>query len=217
MRLLLIGGGDHCFSLLSEISSETIAEIIGVIDTTLPRGMEVFNNISISGNDQDSAGIIKDEGITHFLITLGSVKYQNKRQNLFDFYKNLDIIPFTYISKFAYTFGESVIGQGTAILKSVILSSNTVIGENCILNTGCIIEHNVKIGAHTHIAPGAVILGGAEIGRRVMIGANAAVRQYVRICDDAVVGMGSVVVDNIEKQGIWVGNPAHFVVKGDGN
>ena len=45
------------------------------------------------------------------------------------------------------------------------------------------------------------------IGDRVSIGSNATLLP-VRICDDVVIGAGSVVTRDIEEPGVYAGNPA---------
>jgi acetyltransferase-like isoleucine patch superfamily enzyme len=48
------------------------------------------------------------------------------------------------------------------------------------------------------------------IGNRVSIGSNATVLP-VRICDDVAIGAGSVVANDIDKPGIYLGSPARYV------
>jgi acetyltransferase-like isoleucine patch superfamily enzyme len=45
------------------------------------------------------------------------------------------------------------------------------------------------------------------IGNNVSIGSNATILP-VSICDNVVIGAGSVVTKNIKESGIYVGNPA---------
>ena len=49
-----------------------------------------------------------------------------------------------------------------------------------------------------------------KIGNRVSIGSNATILP-VDICDDVVIGAGSVVTKNIVQKGIYAGNPAQFI------
>ena len=48
-----------------------------------------------------------------------------------------------------------------------------------------------------------------QIGNRVSIGSGATILP-VRICDDVVIGAGSVVTKDITKPGIYFGNPARY-------
>lgn len=49
-----------------------------------------------------------------------------------------------------------------------------------------------------------------NIGNNVSIGSNATIMP-VSICDNVVIGAGSVVTKNIDRPGIYVGNPAKFL------
>jgi acetyltransferase-like isoleucine patch superfamily enzyme len=49
-----------------------------------------------------------------------------------------------------------------------------------------------------------------KIGNKVYIGSNSTILP-VSICDDVVIGAGSVVTKNINKPGTYVGNPAKFL------
>jgi acetyltransferase-like isoleucine patch superfamily enzyme len=49
-----------------------------------------------------------------------------------------------------------------------------------------------------------------RIGHKVSIGTNSTILP-VSICDNVVIGAGSVVTKDVLKPGIYAGNPAHFL------
>jgi len=51
-----------------------------------------------------------------------------------------------------------------------------------------------------------------HIGDRVSIGSNATIMP-VKICDNVVIGAGSVVVQSITEPGTYAGNPARRLVR----
>ena len=51
-----------------------------------------------------------------------------------------------------------------------------------------------------------------KIGNNVSIGTNSTILP-VEICDNVVIGAGSVVVKDIFQSGIYAGNPAKFIRK----
>jgi len=59
--------------------------------------------------------------------------------------------------------------------------------------------------------PGAVIGGNAVIGNYVSIGLNATVMPKVHIGEGAYIGAGAVVMDDVKKNEVVVGNPAKFL------
>ncbi|MEZ5458683.1 MAG: DapH/DapD/GlmU-related protein [Steroidobacteraceae bacterium] len=85
-------------------------------------------------------------------------------------------------------------------------------GELVVIGEDCFIGHGVKFVNDT-FSTGGPAKGRRElwrstvIGRRVSIGSNATILP-VSICDDVVIGAGSVVTKNIVESGIYAGNPA---------
>lgn len=49
-----------------------------------------------------------------------------------------------------------------------------------------------------------------RIGNRVSIGSNATMMP-IDVCDDVVIGAGSVVTKSIDRPGVYAGNPAVFL------
>ena len=90
----------------------------------------------------------------------------------------------------------------------VVVGYHVEMGENCTNRQG------VTIGAVVQRA------GYPKIGNNVDIGANSLILGDIIIGDDAIIGAGSVVVKNISKRCVAVGNPAKVIkqiaVKNDG-
>ena len=62
--------------------------------------------------------------------------------------------------------------------------------------------------SYTHLAPGSKVMGSTVIGKRCFIGAGVILNNKLKICDDCVIGSGSVVINNLNKKGLYVGIPA---------
>ena len=116
---------------------------------------------------------------------------------------------------------DSFIGPFTEIQKDV------VIGERCKVQSHSFICELVTIGHDCFIGHGVMFVndlfseGGpargkkelwkeTQIGNHVSIGSNATILP-VNICDNVVIGAGSVVTKSITKPGIYAGNPAKFL------
>lgn len=70
------------------------------------------------------------------------------------------------------------------------------------------IAHNVQVGEHAFVIACAEVSGGARIGARAWIAPNASVRNQLSVGDDAVVGLGAVVVRSVAPGATVAGNPA---------
>jgi len=113
----------------------------------------------------------------------------------------------------------------TIIHPNVIISDWVEIGEGSIITAGTILTCNIKIGKHTHLnlhttighdciigdyfttAPATNISGNCEFGECVYFGTNSSIRQGIKVCDNVMIGMGGVVVKNINEEGVYIGNP----------
>ncbi len=116
------------------------------------------------------------------------------------------------------------IGDNTFIGPFVEIQKDVKIGKNSKVQSHSFICELVTIGDNTVIAHGVMFIndlfanGGpangdknlwksTTIGNNVSIGSNATILPVV-ICDNVVIGAGSVVTKNITEAGIYVGNPA---------
>jgi acetyltransferase-like isoleucine patch superfamily enzyme len=116
------------------------------------------------------------------------------------------------------------IGDGCFIGPFVEIQKDVTIGARTRVQSHSFICELVTIGDDCVIAHGVVFIndlyqtGGpargdknlwksTHVGNRVSIGSNATILP-VRICDDVVIGAGSVVTRDITEPGIYAGNPA---------
>jgi acetyltransferase-like isoleucine patch superfamily enzyme len=120
------------------------------------------------------------------------------------------------------TLGDDVfIGPFVEIQKGVRIGarsriqSHSFICELVEIGDDCVIAHGVMF-INDPFAIGEPAKGRRElwkstrIGSRVSIGSNSTVLP-VSICDDVVIGAGSVVTRDIKDSGIYVGNPARLL------
>ena len=118
------------------------------------------------------------------------------------------------------------IGDNCFIGPFVEIQKDVSIGASCKIQSHTFVCELVTIGENCFISHGVMFVndlfrdggpaGGdktkwkhTRIGNRVSIGTNATVLP-VRICDDVVIGAGSVVTKNINEPGIYCGNPARL-------
>lgn len=111
--------------------------------------------------------------------------------------------PFTEIQK------NSRIGDGCRIQSHSFICEQVVIGENCFIGHGVMFINDT-------FSTGGPAGGQKElwkettIANRVSVGSNATILP-VFICDDTVIGAGSVVTMDILEPGIYAGNPARML------
>lgn len=108
--------------------------------------------------------------------------------------------PFVEIQK------DVSIGCRTKIQSHSFICELVTIGEDCFIGHGVMFINDLFMD-------GGPAQGNKEkwrktkIGNRVSIGSNATILP-VEICDQVVIGAGSVVTKNITEPGVYLGNPA---------
>jgi UDP-3-O-[3-hydroxymyristoyl] glucosamine N-acyltransferase len=98
------------------------------------------------------------------------------------------------------------IGNNTCIDRAVL--GETLIGENVKIDNLVHIAHGVKIGRNSLVIANAMIAGSVSIGENAWIAPSVSVIQKTAIGSGAVVGMGSVVLKNVEPDTVVAGVPA---------
>jgi len=105
------------------------------------------------------------------------------------------------------------VSEGVIICPHATVTTNVHIGRGASVHYNVTIGHDTIIGEYSNICPGANVSGNVKIGNRVYVGAGACIREKLFICDDAVIGMGAIVVKDITEPGVYVGNPAKLLRK----
>lgn len=98
------------------------------------------------------------------------------------------------------------IGALTVIARGAI--DNTIIKRGSKIDNSSFISHNVIVGEDTFIVGETIMFGGSSTGSQVLISGNSAIRNGKSIGDKAIVGMGSVVVRDVQDGTVVKGNPA---------
>ncbi|WP_067843869.1 NeuD/PglB/VioB family sugar acetyltransferase [Amphibacillus sediminis] len=208
-RLLLIGGGGHCKSILDSLYNIGDYQEIGIIDKPDNIGNKVLDT-TIIGSDDDLEDLY-NSGFTEAFVSVGTID---------DFHFKLKIIK--KLEKISFSFPNIIdpsatvseyckLTKGVFIGKSAIVNANATIGNFAIINSRAICEHDVSVGDCSHIAPGAIILGNVGIGKKTHIGAGSVIKQGLTIGSETLIGMGSNVVNNIGSHTIAYGNPCKVV------
>lgn len=210
-KILLVGGGGHCKSVLDSLLDLNEYNEIGIIDKKEIIG-DTIMGIPIIGCDNDLQALY-DKGYHYAFVTVGSIGYPSLRIKLFNMLCEIGfnipkiIDPSAKVSKYIK------IEQGVFIGKQAIVNPGVVIHKGAIINSGSIVEHDCRIGEFTHLSPGTVLGGEVRIGDYCHIGLNTIIKQQISIGSCSIIGMGSVVTKCINNNKIAYGNPCREVEK----
>lgn len=90
------------------------------------------------------------------------------------------------------------LGMGNIISSGVNFTSGIKLGKFININNNCAIGHDGFIENYCSINPMAVISGNVTIKKGSLIGAGASIKQKLVIGENSIVGLGAIVVKDVE-------------------
>jgi len=105
------------------------------------------------------------------------------------------------------------------IMMGAVINIGAVIGEKTMIDMGAVVGGRAIVGNHCHVGANAVLAGVIEpasatpviIEDDVLIGANAVVVEGVHVGKGAVIGAGSIVLEDVPANAVVAGNPARII------
>ncbi len=190
-RLLLIGGGGHCLSVLDTVLRMGVFSEICISDRNFPAGSEVMG-CRVAGDDR-VLPVLFSQGFELAFVAVGSIKSTKKRRELYQLAQDSGFAFPNIIDPSAAVSERACLGQGIFIGKNAVVNAGVKIGDMAIINSGAVIEHGCLVGDFTHVAVGAAVCGDTMLEEDVFVGAGAVIAQEARIGKGCIIGAGSVV------------------------
>jgi len=190
-KIVLIGGGGHCNSVIDVIEAEDRFEIVGILDDNINlQGKEILG-YPILGTLESLDEVF--QRCQNAMITIGFItpKSLEIRKRIFNRIKEIGYQLPVIKSPLAYISKSAEIGEGTVIMHQVLINSNVRVGKNCIINSKALIEHDSIVGDNSHISTGAILNGGTTVKDDTFFGSGAVTKQLATI--SGFVKAGSVV------------------------
>jgi len=204
--LLILGTGVHALEMVEIVERVNRASptwnLLGLIRTDPQLVGQRLNGAEVVGLPDDLSRY-PDAGLSPNwadLKSLGDVPV--------DHFVSL-IDPSTFISRTAR------IGVGCVFYPHCFVGLNARVDNIVFCMTGSVINHDNVIGEWTALTTGVQLAGFVTVEPECYLGQACNIRQYLRIGRHSLIGMGAVVVKDVEPDSVMVGNPARWVRKND--
>lgn len=188
-KILLIGGGGHCKSVIDVIEMEGSFTIAGIIDQKELLGQKILGYEVIGCDDNLEALFAR---FKYAIVTVGQIQSPNVRIKLFNRLTSIGFKMPPIISPMAYVSKHATVESGTVVMHNALINANAAVGKNCIINTKALIEHDSIIGDHCHISTGAILNGGTVAAQGTFFGSNAVSKEYAAFAEKSFIKAGSV-------------------------
>lgn len=211
-RIIILGTGGSSldiFDIINDINftKSYLYDFVGFLDDDKSKwGKEIFG-YKILGNLEMSSFFPN----CFFVNGIGNSSNFWKKENIISRTK----IPLerfeTIIHPTASISKTATIGKGSVIFQNVTININVKIGNHVIILPNTIISHDCIIDDYTCISSGVCVSGNVHIGKSSYLGANSSIIENITIGDYSLIGMGSVILNSISENSVFVGNPAKFL------
>lgn len=118
-----------------------------------------------------------------------------------------------FVSSRAYVGKDVTILGGTVVCPFAMITGSSHIGLGCVINNGALVPHDVTLGKFVVVSPNVSIGGKVFVGDNVLLGIGSTIKPDLIIGNKSIVGCGAVVVKDVLKKTIVVGNPAKEMKK----
>lgn len=105
----------------------------------------------------------------------------------------------------------ATIGRGCVIYPHAFVGLNAHIDDLVFCLAGCVINHDDHIMTRNVLTTGVQLAGSVTIEPGCYLGQSCTIRQYVTVGHHSLIGMGAVVVKDVEPNSVMVGNPARRI------
>jgi sugar O-acyltransferase (sialic acid O-acetyltransferase NeuD family) len=100
------------------------------------------------------------------------------------------------------------VGYGSILLAGAVVTAPQRLGRHVVAMPHVLLTHDNQVDDYATLAGGATLGGGVRIRRSAYLGQRSVIREYVEVGEEAVVGMGSVVLSDVPARETWAGVPA---------
>ena len=211
-KIIILGAGENgqmVASIMEKYSKfRRKYEILGFCDDNAKLLNETIQNYTVLGGMGVASGY--DEVLVCGPFVSGPKTNHIKKQIVvhldipLDRYLNIVVPDVEYL-------GKLEIGHGNLICSGVQMQNNITIGSFTYIANNTVLCSEVKISDFVNVANSSSVMGGVIVSEGAYIGANSSIKGYCRLGKWSVVGMGSVVLQDVNDFEIVAGNPAKVI------
>lgn len=112
------------------------------------------------------------------------------------------------IAPTAFVAAPARIGAGCVIYPGCFVGHNAVLGERVFALAGAVVNHDNVLEDDVTVCSGTTLAGHVHVEAGCYLGQACTIRQYLRIGQGSLIGMGAVVLADVAPNSVMVGNPA---------
>lgn len=203
------GGGQIAASVVQELAMDDPSwELAGLLNDAIEPG-ESFGSFPVIGRTDEAVEYARKGYMIHYALHNAKRGHQRIKRFL-EMEIPEDQTP-NIIHPSCQTRMLTSIGVGNLMAPMVNVSFGVTVGNYNHFYGNSFLGHDCSVRNFCSVANNASVGGEVVVDDGCHIGTNSSLREHITIGKYAIVGMGSVVLKNVEDRHIVVGNPAKVI------
>jgi len=209
-KALIIGAGSYGEVMLTYLE-EAGYEIVGFIDDDVSKIGQTIHGIPVVGSFDD---IVSRSFFIDFDVAFCSIGNNKTRVSYLSGLRMLGYETPNFIHHSAQITKDTSIGKGCYIFPNSTIMPHAQIEDFTIISIGSSIAHHTIIKKGSLISSGVSIGAYVTVGEQSIVGIGATVKSGpIKISDNALIGAGSVIINDVPANAVVVGNPGKIIKK----
>jgi sugar O-acyltransferase (sialic acid O-acetyltransferase NeuD family) len=207
MRIVIVGArpDGHGKVVLEILQAMGNMEIIGFIDDDPQKSDLSIRGIPVIGTSESIPGLKKEHAATGAIVAIAD---NPRRRQLGEKIIRSELRLVNAIHPTVHLDSDVSLGRGVVLCQGVIVVAGSKIGDCVNIHTGATIDHDNIIEDGANIGPGVHTAGRVRICRDAFIGTGALLLPDIEVGESAIVGAGAVVIQSVNASDKVVGIPA---------
>lgn len=194
-KVIIYGGGGLSKMIIESVRVLGCYQIVGIIDDNLPKGRDIIGSPVLGGVEMLPE--LYQSGIRMAVNSVGGIGNYRVRLNVFHQLAKAGFVCPAIVHPTAHVDPSARLEAGVLILAQSYVSGNAVVGMGSLINNSVVVSHDCVLGVCTSLSPGAMTAGDVIIEDFAQIGMNATVNIGVRVGKECLIGNGATIKKDV--------------------
>jgi len=194
-KVIIYGGGGLSKMIVESVRVLGCYQIVGIIDDSLPKGTEIIGSPVLGG--VDVLPELYQSGVRLAVNSVGGIGDYSVRLNVFHQLAQAGFVCPSIVHPSAHVDPSARLEAGVLILAQSYVSGNAVVGMGSLINNSVVVSHDCVLGVCTNLSPGAMTAGDVIIEDFAQIGMNVTINIGVRVGRECRIGNGATIKKDI--------------------
>jgi acetyltransferase EpsM len=194
-KVVIYGGGGLSKMIIETVRVLGAYQILGVIDDNMEIGTDVIGSPVIGG--ANILPKLRKEGMRLVVNSVGGIGNYKVRLEVFKKLAEDGFVCPAIVHPTAHIDPSARLEAGVLVLAQSYVSGNAVVGMGSLINNSVVVSHDCVLGVCTNLSPGAKIAGDVIIDDFAQLGMNSTVNIGVKVGKECRIGNGATIKKDV--------------------